>query len=322
MAMIAAPASASVDGVAAQLNDRVNFRVRRYAAAGILQARRERMPVDGGDRDHGDEQSDLRQQQLAVKGAEERRNTADEIPGVDRAGNKQRADADQSERGKTQHHSARDFDRSIRSADSAEQQRQRNKRSDPCRRGDQVQDIRGRMDEGFHTIGAGGVAGPGQRSGKSRGQDHGRGIDPNRFSVLRRQKRHQGRGEETRQDEARQPIDAKMRLRQHRSQHAAGEHCRRRLTAHRCCGQHKPHGARAHGEHKAEPGDEREPRPEHSANCGISCLAASRRSDHDNEEDHARRHKGGGEMDGAHINHRVGRDGHAACVLISRRRGK
>ena len=55
-------------------------------------------PIDRGNRDHGEEERDLREQKPAVVGADQSRHAAGQYPAVDDAGGDEQADADQAER--------------------------------------------------------------------------------------------------------------------------------------------------------------------------------------------------------------------------------
>jgi hypothetical protein len=59
---------------------------------------RQAQPIDRGDRDHGEEERDLGEQEPAVGGADQSRHAAGQYPAVDDAGGDERSNADQAER--------------------------------------------------------------------------------------------------------------------------------------------------------------------------------------------------------------------------------
>ena len=81
-----------------------------------------------------------------------------------------------------------------------QQQRERNQRSDPRRRGDEMQHVGGRMNDAFDAFAADGVAGQGQRCRRAP-----RPESPRRSSSKARRRHSPTRAEQTCRQERRQP---------------------------------------------------------------------------------------------------------------------
>ncbi len=109
-------------------------------------------------------------------------------------------------------------------------------RADPCRRGDQMQDV-GAPDERSPSMteAADGVAGPCQTADECRGQDHQRGSSQ-RFSATASDQQEQARSvaaRSTRNNQAHQPVVAEIRVAPARSRARPATTRRQRLPAHR-----------------------------------------------------------------------------------------
>ena len=302
------------DGVAAQLQNGVL----RRADIGVLhQARREALPVDGGDGDHNEEQSDLRQKELAIGRAGQSLDAAGEIPGVDvpltssvptvamPSVEKRRSPCAQR---RARLHLCR----------RAEEQRQRRQRAEPGRRGDQMQNSAAGWTRASASWAADGVAGPGQRAGESRGRND-RAIVPIEARLCRSDRKGTKLA-------ARTSAKRAAPSRPSRNGSATAPSIRRLRTEHPPAASPLIDAAVRISHTAPEPSARTRLNQKMKASLGHSAArrrvasgapGKSRSTDEDDEKDHARRHQRGGEMDGPHVNHGIGQAGPPVAAIIA-----
>ena len=89
---------------ASGFHERVAPETRRICSVTARQARRERESIDRGEREHRREQRELDEKQLAVSGADQCWNVADEVPGVDESRDEQESHAQDAQRREASRH--------------------------------------------------------------------------------------------------------------------------------------------------------------------------------------------------------------------------
>ena len=220
--------------VVAQLKQRAADYVNAFL---LHKLRNQPLAIGGREHDHAEEHCDFLQKETAVIRFGQCRQGAREIPRVDRAGDDERCDADDTETGKAQRGRTRDRDRDFVAARSGQQHEERWQCADPGRRGKEMQNIGRGMHNGFAAQSARRMPGPSQccppTPPRSLPRDRRARTAwlcvPKETAQTSRQDRRPGQPDK--------PVMSEGCLRQHRPQHAVGNDVDQRLIAHRRRGQ-------------------------------------------------------------------------------------